>query len=465
MKTTVERIDDTTVKLTVTVEASRVKAAIDAAARELSGSIKVPGFRPGRVPRRVLESRIGKHALLDEAVRDALPDFYTEAVAAEELVVIAPPEFEVQTFEEGQDAAFTATVEVRPEVPVPDFASLQVAHPEWEVTEEELDAQLEELRQRFAELETIQRPLQPGDFAVVTVTGNRHGTRVDAASAEDVLVEVADPETSGRTLDRELTGASSGAILRFNDTFRDPDQPGAEETELAFTVLVKETKTKVLPPLDDDFAITASEFDTMEELRADLRTTMGRQKRAFARQALRAKVIEAVSNMVEVALPPSMVMTEQEYRIRRLVAEAERYGLTFEQYLQALDTPAEDFAAQLQTEARATVRAQLVVDAVGGALGIDVTREDLGEEVTRQSARLNQPPEEVARQLTAPGRIEALVTDAFRRKTIDALVAGVQVIGAPPPDENPDDNPDDDPDDDPDQDMDDEPTTNGPPDG
>jgi len=183
VKTTVERIDDTTVKLTVTVEASRVQDAIDAAARELSGSIKVPGFRPGRVPRRVLESRIGKHALLDEAVRDALPDFYSEAVAAEELPVVAAPEFEVQTFEEGQDAAFTATVEIRPTVAVPDYASLQIPHPEWEVTDQELDSQLDELRERFAELETISRPLKLGDYAVVTVTGDHHGTRVDAASA------------------------------------------------------------------------------------------------------------------------------------------------------------------------------------------------------------------------------------------------------------------------------------------
>jgi len=435
VKTSVERIDDTTVKLTVTVEAARVQAAIDAAARELSGSVKIPGFRPGRVPRRVLESRIGKHALLDEAVRDALPDFYSEAVAAEELPVVAPPELEVQTFAEGQDAAFTATVEIRPVVPIPDFATLQIPHPEWEVTDDELAAQLDELRERFAELEMISRPLKPGDYAIVTVTGQRHGVRVDAASGEDVLVDVADPE-AGRVLDQHLVGATAGAVLRFNDTFREGGQPDAEEMELSFTVLVKETKAKVLPPLDDDFAITASEFDTLDELRDDLRTTIGRQKRAFARQALRAKVIEAVSDMVEVTLPPSMVSAEQQYRLRRILAEAEGYGITLAQYLEALGTSMEDFSSGLEAQARASVRAQLVLDAIGNSLGVDVTRQDLADELERQSAQAGRPPEEVAGQLSAPGRIEALVTDAYRRKTIDALVAGVQVLGAPPPDGN-----------------------------
>ena len=144
MKSNVERVDDTTVKLSITVEASRVGEAIDSAARRVGAEVKVPGFRPGRVPRRVLESRVGKEALVSEAARDALPSFYAEAVRAEQLDVVGPPEFDVTTFSDGQDAEFAATVEVRPDITVPDYAGLQVPYPDWEVTEADVDAQLDQ---------------------------------------------------------------------------------------------------------------------------------------------------------------------------------------------------------------------------------------------------------------------------------------------------------------------------------
>lgn len=445
MKTSVERVDDTTVKLSVTVEAERVDAAIEDAARELSASVRIPGFRPGRVPRRVLETRLGKGALLQEAVRDALPQFYSEAVESSELQVVGTPEFDVDTFTAGEDAAFTATVEVLPEVEVPDYASLQVAHPEWEVEDADLGLQLDSLRERFAEVETVSRPARVGDLVVVTVTGEDSGKRVEEASVEDTLYELRDPETSDSVLDRELVGAAAGAILKFRDTLDTPT-PDAElagtelsGTELSFTAIVKEVKVKVLPELDDDFAVTASEFDTIDELRDDLRTTLGRQKRAYARQALRGEVVRAVSDLVEVPLPPSMVAAEQRFQLSRVAQQAEAYGMSLEQYLAAAGGEAQEFLTGLEEEARATVKAQLVVDRVGREAGIDVRQEDLGEEIGRQAARLGRPPEELARLMTAsPERISALVSDAFRRKTIDHLLASVEVTGAPPEEEGDD---------------------------
>ncbi|MPZ88766.1 MAG: trigger factor, partial [Nitriliruptorales bacterium] len=433
VKTSVERVDDTKVKLSVTVEAKRVDAAINDAARELAQQVRVPGFRPGRVPRRVLESRLGKGALMEEAVRDALPQFYTEAVESEDLLVVGPPEFDVQTFVSGEDAAFTATVEVRPEIDVPDYASLQIPHPEWEVTEQETEAQLDELRERFAEVETVQRPAQAGDLVVVTVNADRNGQRVEDASVEDTLYEIQDPEQSGQVLDRELAGSSAGAILKFTDTYGPDAGEDLAGQAVSFTAIVKEVKTKSLPDLNDDFALTASEFDTIDELRDDVRRNMGRQKRAYARQALRGKVVEAVADLVEVPLPSSLIEQEKRFRLVRLTQQAEAYGLSFEQYLQATNTTQEQLLSQLESETRATVKAQLVVDRIGREQGLEIGQHDLGEEIAFQAARMGRDPQELADFMAASQeRLSALVADAFRRKTIDHLLDSVQVLSAPP---------------------------------
>ncbi|MDQ3530290.1 MAG: trigger factor [Actinomycetota bacterium] len=438
MKSNVERVDDTTVKLSITVEASRVGEAIDSAARRVGAEVKVPGFRPGRVPRRVLESRVGKEALVSEAARDALPSFYAEAVRAEQLDVVGPPEFDVTTFSDGQDAEFAATVEVRPDITVPDYAGLQVPYPDWEVTEADVDAQLDQLRERFAELETVQRPVQTGDYAVITVTGERDGQQVEEASVTDLLYRVAPEKTSQgeasqneqSELDRNLLGAQAGAILKFRDTLGDDYGEDLAGAEVDFTAIVKEVKHANLPDLDDDFAVTASEFDTIDELRDELRSTLTTQKLDYARSALRGRVVEAVSELVDVALPSGLVQQDVQLRLGRLAHQAEQYDISLEQFLSAAGG-VEQAVGQLEDEARKTVKAQLVLDAIGKQAGIDVEQGDLGAEVARQAARLGRPPQELAEYMTHPDRLAALVSDAFRRKTIDHVLESVQVLGAP----------------------------------
>ena len=434
LKTTVERVDDTTVKLSVTVEAERVGEAIDHAADHLASSVKVPGFRPGRVPRRVLETRIGKDALIQEAVREFLPRFYAEAAKAENLDVVGPPEFDLDTFEDGKEAAFSATVEVRPTFEVPDFGDLQVPHPEWEVTDEDIDGQLDGLRERFAELETVERPAQPGDFAIITVEAEKDGERVEAASVEDLLYtipELPEGEEYESALDTNLVGASAGDHLTFTDTLG-TDFGNLAEDQVDLTVDVKEVKHKRLPELDDDFALTASEFDTIDELRAELRTQLASHKLQQSQAELRGAVVEAVCETVDVSLPQSLVQQELRFRLNRLAQQAEQYGMTLESYMTAVGTTAEEAVAEMEDDARKTVKAQLVVDAVGQAAEVQVTQEDLGAEIGRQSARLGRPPEELAEFMTHPDRIGALVSDAFRRKAIDHMVASVQVLSAPP---------------------------------
>ncbi|CAN5835002.1 trigger factor [soil metagenome] len=436
MDTRVERVDDTTVKLAVTVEPPRVTAALEEAARHLADEVKVPGFRKGKVPRRVLESRLGKDAVLQHAVQDAVPEFYAEAVRDQELEPVGQPEFELGTFEEGKDAEFTATVEVRPDFDPPVMQGVEVPHPEWDVTDEDIDDELGRLRERFAEAETVDRPIQIGDLAVLSISAMDGGEPVEDASMDDQLYRVNDPEESGQKLDSELLGATPGTIAKFADTFDD------DERELDFTVIVKDVKVLTLPDADDDFAITASEFDTIDELRESIRGQIAEHKLAYARDALRGRVIETVSDLVDVPLPRTLVDQEMQFQLARLARDAEQRQIPFDQYLQAAGTTTEQLTEQLTDGARKTVRAQLVVDRVGRDAGVTVSNEDLSKQVMQEAARLNMPPDQLAEFMTEPERLGVLFSDAFRRKTIDHILEQVEVTGGPPePAEQPADEP------------------------
>jgi trigger factor len=431
--TRVERVDDTTVKLAVTVEPPRVKQALDEAARHLADEGKVPGVRKGRAPRKVLESRLGKGAVLQHAVQDSLPQFYAEAVRESELEPVGQPQFDLETFEEGKDAEFTATVEVRPEFDPPAVDGVLVAHPEWEVTDEDVDAEIDTMRERFAEAETVDRPVQVGDLAVLSISATHLGQPVEDAAMDDQLYRVNDPEETGQQLDRELLGRSTGEMAKFTDTFDD------DERELDFTVMVKDVKVLTLPDADDDFAITASEFDTIDELRASVREQLAERKLAYARDALRGRVIETISELVDVPLPSSLVDQEVQYQFARLTREAERHQVPFEQYLQMAGTTAEELTEQLRENASKTVKAQLVVDRVGREADIAVSQEDLTRQLLEEAQRVNMPPDQLAGFLQDPERLGVLYRDAFRRKTIDHILERVEVTDAPPEPEVADD--------------------------
>jgi len=430
----VEKLDDTKLKLSITVDAGEVKSVIDATVTRLSGTIKVPGFRPGRpVPIKVLESRIGKGAVQEEAIREAFPVWWQSIVAEHEVQAVGAPSLEIETFEVGKDGVLVATVDIRPEFEAPEFAGMEIAHPEWEVTEEEIAENLDRLRERFAEVETVERPAQKGDLVTVTITGkDADGNEVAEASAEDLLYQIPEEDTDSE-LDRQLPGAEAGAIVEFTDSLG-PDYP--EELagkELTFTAIVKEVKHRTLPELDDDFALTASEFDTIDELRADLQEQMAEEKLEIARANLRGAVVEAVAELVDIPLPEGLVEEEQRFRLNRLANQAQQSGLSLEQFIAiAGGGDVDELLKQFAAEAEQTVKAQLVIDEVGQKAGITVEREDLGQEVARQAMRMGRDPKEIAELMMHPDRIGALYADAYRRKTIDHILEQVTITGAPP---------------------------------
>ncbi len=432
MKTTLERLEPTKVKLTVEVEPERVVKAFDLAARELAKTVNVPGFRRGKVPRRVLEARIGKGPILQHAMEDAVGRFYAEAIETESVAVVAPPEIDLQQFTEEEGCAFEATVEVRPEIELPPHEGISVSFPEWEVSEEEVQQQLADLRERFAELEDVDRPARFGDYVTIDLAVARSGKPIERASAEDALYEVGSGGVTPK-LDEKLVGAAAGETATYVDNLPD-DYPEHGGKPAEFTVHVKDVREKHLPDLDDEFAAVASEFDTLAELEGDTRRNLQRRKLIQAQQELRARILEAYLATVEVALPESMVQGEKEGRLQQLREQATQYGLELEQALEMQGRTLEQVSSELEEQARSAVKSQLVLEALAGELGIGVTSADLEREMTRHALQHGMKPRDVARVVSERGTVGVLVADVIRRKALEALVAAADVKHAPPPD-------------------------------
>jgi trigger factor len=262
LTTSVEPLEGNKVRLRVAVPSAEFEKAIDAAFRKLAGEVKIPGFRPGKAPRRLLEARFGADVARDQALRDALPDYYAQAVVAEAIDVIAAPEIDITKGEDEGDVEFDAVVEVRPVVQLDGYDGLRVEIPDLAVDDEAVDAQVDALRNRFADLEDSPNPLIDGDYASIDIKGSVDGEAVDALSATDFLYEVG----SGNVvpaLDHQLHGAGPGSILQFSDQL--PERFGERAgQQVSFQVLVKEAKRKVLPELTDDWVSEVSEFDTAD---------------------------------------------------------------------------------------------------------------------------------------------------------------------------------------------------------
>jgi trigger factor len=421
VRSTLETVEPTKVRINVVVEPDELRPAIDRTARRLSREVRVPGFRKGKVPRQVIEARIGRDALLAEAIeQEAVPEFYAKAI--EELGVrpLSRAQVEPPDYTDGEALSFSATFEVKPELDLPPYRGIEVQAPDIEITDDHVDDQLERLRERFARLEVIGRPLAKGDFAQIDLRATHHTEEIAELTRTDFLYEVGS-DTVVPELDTELEGKRKGDILKFNATL--PEAAGEELAgrEVTFTVLVKEAKAKVLPELDDDFAQEASEFDTLDELMDDLRDRLEQAAEAQRASELETRVLQAYLDQVEVPLPESMVHDELHYRANRFAQQLTMMGTNLDQYLQALGQTAEDVEADLRAQAERAVRAQLVLEAIAQAEGFEATEEEVEAELRRQAQRVGRDPEEVRRAL-ADGRIGVIAGDILRSKALAYMV-------------------------------------------
>jgi trigger factor len=420
METSVEPLEGNKIRLHVAVPADEFEQAIDSAFRKLARQVKIPGFRPGKAPRRILEARLGAEVAREQALQDALPDYYASAVESEGLDTIAPPEIDITAGADTGPVEFDAVVEVRPVVELVDYEGLEVEVPSPDGSDEAINAQIDALRERFADLQESSRPLQDGDFASIDIKGYVHDEVIDALSATDFLYEVGSGLVVPK-LDEELQGKRPGDILKFNDALPERFGERAGE-EIGFQVLVKETKQRILPEPTDEWVSDVTEFDTVDELRTDITRRMELVGKVQARMAVREKVLEAVAEKIHIDVPDVLVRDEMERRLHDLMHRLEHQGATIAQYLEATGQEQEAFVAGVREGSLQAVKADLALRAVVAQEGIEAGEDEVDTEIARLAEQVGQKPEKVRRDLDRRGALEALRSEIARGKALQFLI-------------------------------------------
>jgi trigger factor len=424
MKATVETLEGNKVKVSVEVDETEFESAVDDAFRRIAREVRIPGFRPGKAPRRVLEAQLGSGFAREEALRHALPEYYAKAVRENDVDVIAPPEIDITGGEEDGPVVFDAVVEIRPEIAISGHDDLTVTIPSPLVSDEEVDAQVERLRQNFAELATVDRAAQDGDNVTIDIAGWEDDEPVSGLTADDYLYEVGAGAVVAE-IDDQLRGAKVGDILEFDADHPDPDS----DSSLRIRIMVKEIKEKVLPEVDDEWANEASEFETVGELREDLRKRSATTRVLMAQMGLRNGAAQAAGDLVEADdVPEAMVSAEMEHRLQDLAMRLQAQGMDFDAYMAASGQDQEGMVAELRAAAVMATKADLALRGIAEAEGLDATEEDLDEELEKLAERVEQTPAEVRLALEEGDQIPAVRSDLRKRKALDWLVEHVQIV-------------------------------------
>jgi trigger factor len=443
METTVETTEPHTVRLTVEVPVDEVEKDLDQAYRKIASQVRIPGFRKGKAPKQIIDAQVGRDVVVDEFLTDAVPVYYRQAVREHDLAPIADPELDLTPLEDGKPLVFTATVEVRPrlELSASDYEGIKVDRPPAEVSDEDVEGWVERLRERFAELEPVARPADTGDYVTIDLTTTQAGERLDAASRSDYLYLVGSEEF-GPALDAQLAGKKPGHILKFDAELPNRFGPEAGGRPASFQVLVKDVKARRLPAADDEFAKTAGEFDTLAELRDDLRAKLGELKEQETNAAVRDLVLQGLIDSVDVELPETLVEEETQHRLRHAGEQAERMGLTLEQMLEAQGWDEARLQADSRAHAVRGIMADLVLEGVARTEDLQVDAEELGAEIGSLARAYGRDPKELAKQLDRTGQIVTLAGDIIRNKALDLLVERADIQTEAPkapqvPKENP----------------------------
>jgi trigger factor len=424
VKATKETLSPTRVKLTVEVPFDELKPSVDAAYRKLAREVRVAGFRPGKVPPRILDQRLGRGVVLEEAINQALPRIYADAVQQEQVEVLSRPDVDITDFSDGAQLVFTAEVDVRPELALPDFSSLRVEVDSAEVTDADVEESLTGMRDRFAVLKPVDRPVETGDYVSIDLSATVDGENVEGAEATGMSYEVG----SGgliENLDEAIVGAADGESRTFTTTLVAGEYEG-KQAEV--TVTVRGVKVKELPELDDDFATTASEFDTLDELRADVRERVGETKAADQRQQARQGVVDALIEQVQVPVPESLLRDEVHAREHRLEHELEQMKIDKEQYLSILGRTAEEQEAETKTEAEKAIRTQFLMDAIVEAESIGLDQGELMSQIIARAQRAGISPEVYAQQLAQGDALPMIMAETQRAKAVVFLTEQAAIV-------------------------------------
>jgi trigger factor len=424
VKSTVERLSPTRVRINVEVPFDELKPDFDRAYKKIAQQVRVPGFRPGKVPARIIEARLGRGVVLEEVVNGAVPTKYTEAVtSAEDLTPIGRPDIEVTEIADGDKVAFTAEVDVRPQIELPDLGSLAVSVDDVELTDADVDEQLENLRARFGTLTGVDRPAAKDDFVLIDLSATVDGEPVEEASTtgfsyqvgQGGLIEGIDEAIEGLSADEEATFTSKLVAGEYAD--RDAE----------VTVKVTAVKERQLPDADDEFAQLASEFDTLDELTADLRERLGRVRRMEQVTQARDKVLDALVEATEVPLPESVVQAEVDSALHDAVHGFDHDEERFAEFLQSQGRTREEFDTETRETAEKSVRTRLVLDALADREQTTVDDQELTERIVYQAQQYQMDPQEFVQRIQEAGQLGAVYADVRRSKALLSAVRAATV--------------------------------------
>ena len=418
MATQVEELSDNRVRLTVEVPQEDLQHAVEHATSDLARSVKVPGFRKGKVPTQVLEARIGRERIFSEAVESHIGGWFLNAAANTRIRPVDSPEYDYDLPDsEDADFSFTATVSVQPKPEPADWTKLEVGYAEPEVPQEVVDAELEELRSSVAELTPVEgRPARTGDVVVIDVLNP------DGEGQRDLVVELG----AGRLveeLERALIGTEPSET-------KEVDLPQPDGSTITATVALKELKEKVLPPLDDELARAASEFDTLEELRADIERRIREVLEEEAETAFRADAVDTLVRATDVESAGPLVEARTRELLNAFVRSLERRGINPDSYLQLTGQTGDQLVEQIRAEAQLSVGRELVLEAVADKLGLEVSDEEIEELIREQADAHEDDADEAIKQVFESGGAETLRADLRLRKALDRIASEVQRVDA-----------------------------------
>jgi trigger factor len=424
VKSTVETLSPTRVRLAIEVPFGELEPSLKKAYREIGSQVTIPGFRRGKVPTAVIDQRVGRGAVLNEAVQDIIPTQFLAAVREHEVKTLGRPEVEITEFTDGEPLKFTAEVDVRPEITLPKLDEIEVSVDDIQIGDNEIDEQLNGLRERFSTLKAADRSAAEGDYVQVDLVATVDGEEVPGGTATNVSHEVG----SGQLLpglDEVLVGMSADESTTFTTQLVGGDYAG-REAEVAVTV--RAVKEKQLPELDDDFAQLASEFDTLEELREDLRTRLTRVKRVEQLYDARDKALKALVEGSDVPAPEGVVRDEVEQRKEAMNDQLQRIGASMEEYLQAEGKTQEEIDNELSEAAVEGVKIQLVLDTLADAEQIQVSDDEFGHEIVHRAQRAGIAPQQYYDQLIRAGIAGAVFGDVRRGKALAMVMEQVKIM-------------------------------------
>jgi trigger factor len=427
VKTSTESLSPTRVKLTIEVPFEEFEPNLKDAYQAIGAQVTVPGFRKGKVPAAVVDQRVGRNVVLDEAINAALPQWYSQAVQEQEIQPLSQPEIDLTKFNDGEPIEITAELDVRPPITLPDISTISVEVKDAEVTDADVDEQLESLRERFATFTEVERAVQAGDVLTIDLNAaDKDGNAIEGAQAEGM------PYTVGKTemldgLDDAVTGLEAGATATFASQLVGGELKGQD---VDVTVTVKEVKEQALPDLDEEFVQMASEFDTLDELRADLKDRLTRGKRMEQANEARDLVLDEIIGQIEIPLPDALVAEELGSRREQVTQQLAFAGMSMDDYLAEEGQTLEEFEADLERRVRESIIAQFVLDQVvaDGEFGIDDT--ELSQHIMRRAQQSGQDPNSYIQHIMEHNHVPEMMSEVLRGKALASLVETATVKDA-----------------------------------